>query len=151
VSGLSWKIYCDPVEVGETMGELCVLVVRTPFVVAAELPIDEVPEVVTSEVVVSDIAPVVAAPGMLVDEVPELGSSERVVVVVELLLDVVVPTAGVPVNEGVEVGTSEGVVLDVSPVVAVSGELAPDVVVSDEGVSDELGPVVGDPRVVGID
>lgn len=64
--GLIWKIYRDPAEVGEAMGDFCVLVVGTPAVVAelllnavvpaAEVPVDEVPELGASEMVVSDIS-----------------------------------------------------------------------------------------------
>lgn len=112
-----WNITWDPAEIGEVVWELCALDVGTPIAVSAEVPVDEVPEVGASEVVVSDVFPVVADPGVLIDEEPEVEGTEGVFVVVELLFDATVPAAGVPVDEELEVGTTEGVISDVVPVI----------------------------------
>jgi hypothetical protein len=149
--GLSWKIYCDPAKIGETVGELCVLVVGTPVVVAAELPVDGVPELGAFETVVSDVVPVVAAPGLLVDEVPKLGASEGVVVEAELLLNVVVLAAREPVVEVREPGASEGVVSDVVPVVAAPGALVSDNVVPDDSDTEVVVPDEADSELAAPD
>jgi hypothetical protein len=149
--GLSWKIYCDPAKIEETVGELCVLVVGTLVVVAAELPVDKVPELGASETVVSDVVPVVAAPGLLADEVLELGASEGVVLEDELLLNVVVLAARVPVNEVREPGTSEGVVSDVVPVVAAPGALVSDNVVPDDSDTEVVVPDEADSELAAPD
>jgi hypothetical protein len=153
-----------PGDVGEVVGGFCLFDVGAPVVVAAEVPVFEIPEVSASDVVVSAIFPVVAASGVLVDEEPEVTGSEGVCVVNKLLFDAVVPAARVPVDEELEGGAPEsapdGVVSDVVPVVSVPEELVSGFVALDEVVpvelcpklvGSEIGPVVGDPEVVGID
>jgi hypothetical protein len=82
-----------PGDVGEAVGGFCVLDVEAPVVVAAEVPVFEVPEVSASDVEISEISPVVAASGVLVDEELEVTGSEGVCVVNKLLFDAIVPAA----------------------------------------------------------